>query len=203
MTTGNSAREKFTSHELDDEVDLYYMIARRYAPEFGRFMSVDPLGIYYPSLSPYTYGANNPINVIDPDGRLLIFIGGFHFNQGITTYTHNYNYWNQPTNSGTGFVQRIRGLFPNESARFLDGSSGGFFSGLANRNMDPVNRQIAGYLTGYEQAEEMIKSLAPEESIKIFSHSMGTAFARGFNQYPPDQLHVEWSLPIGYGWLKF
>jgi len=55
MTTGNLAKEKFTKHacpdffgELDDEVDLYgtcpslrRMVDRRYAPEFGRFLSVD------------------------------------------------------------------------------------------------------------------------------------------------------------------
>jgi len=66
MVSGNSAKEKFTSHELDDEVDLYYMIARRYAPEFGRFLSVDPLGGDYPGQSLYNYVINNPVNLIDP-----------------------------------------------------------------------------------------------------------------------------------------
>jgi len=69
MVSGNSAKEKFTSHELDDEVDLYYMIARRYAPEFGRFLSVDPLADQYPGTSPYVYALNNPLSFIDPDGR--------------------------------------------------------------------------------------------------------------------------------------
>jgi len=69
MTTGNSAREKFTSHELDSEVDLYYMIARRYAPEFGRFLSPDPHAMRYPEWSPYNYALNNPLIFIDPDGR--------------------------------------------------------------------------------------------------------------------------------------
>jgi len=68
MTTGNSAKEKFTSHELDDEVDLYYMVARRYAPEFGRFMSVDPLADEFPGWTPYHYVNNNPILFIDPTG---------------------------------------------------------------------------------------------------------------------------------------
>jgi len=69
MTTGNSAKEKFTSHELDDEVDLYYMVARRYAPEFGRFLSVDPLADEFPGWSSYNYTLNNPINLFDPDGQ--------------------------------------------------------------------------------------------------------------------------------------
>jgi len=69
LTTGNSAREKFTSHELDTEVDLYYMIARRYAPEFGRFMSVDPHTMNYPEWSSYNYVFNNPLSYVDPDGK--------------------------------------------------------------------------------------------------------------------------------------
>jgi len=70
MTTGNSAKEKFTSHELDDGLDLYYMVARRYAPEFGRFLSVDPLADEFPEWSPYTYTLNNPLKFVDLDGRM-------------------------------------------------------------------------------------------------------------------------------------
>jgi len=69
MTTGNSAKEKFTSHELDDEVDLYYMVARRYAPEFGRFLSVDPLADEFPGWSSYNYTLYDPVRFVDPDGR--------------------------------------------------------------------------------------------------------------------------------------
>jgi hypothetical protein len=32
-------------------------------------LSVDPLASKYPGISPYAYGANNPIMMIDPDGR--------------------------------------------------------------------------------------------------------------------------------------
>jgi len=69
MVSGNSAREKFTSHELDDEVDLYYMVARRYAPEFGRFLSVDPLADEFAGWSSYNYTLNDPVRLVDPDGR--------------------------------------------------------------------------------------------------------------------------------------
>jgi len=68
LTTGNSAREKFTSHELDTEVDLYYMVARRYAPEFGRFLSVDPMADKFPGWSPYNYTLTNLVRYIDPTG---------------------------------------------------------------------------------------------------------------------------------------
>jgi hypothetical protein len=36
------------------------------------WLSVDPMSDQYPSLSPYTYCANNPIMMVDPDGRFVI-----------------------------------------------------------------------------------------------------------------------------------
>lgn len=38
----------------------------------GMWMSPDPLSEEYPSYSPYTYVANNPTNLIDPDGREIV-----------------------------------------------------------------------------------------------------------------------------------
>lgn len=38
------------------------------------FISVDPLAEKYPNISPYVYCINNPINVIDPDGRDIIVL---------------------------------------------------------------------------------------------------------------------------------
>jgi RHS repeat-associated protein len=68
-TSSGGAREKFTSHEFDDEVNLYYMQWRRYIPRFGVFTGVDPHYFYYLNLSPYVYAGNNPLIFIDPDGR--------------------------------------------------------------------------------------------------------------------------------------
>jgi hypothetical protein len=42
----------------------------------GRFFAVDPLAEKYPAYFPYCYEMNNPINAIDPDGRLVIFVNG-------------------------------------------------------------------------------------------------------------------------------
>ena len=57
----------FNAKELDEETGMYYYEARYYAPP--TFISRDPLFEKYPTFSPYAYCANNPVNVIDPDGR--------------------------------------------------------------------------------------------------------------------------------------
>jgi len=72
LTSGSTARERFTGHERDEEVGLDYMQARRYAPEFGRFLSVDPLADIYPGHTPYHYVLNNPLSFIDPTGEIVI-----------------------------------------------------------------------------------------------------------------------------------
>ncbi len=60
---------KFNGKELDDETGLYYYGARYYDPRVSIWLSVDPLAEKYPNTSPYTYCNNNPINLIDPDGK--------------------------------------------------------------------------------------------------------------------------------------
>ena len=47
----------------------YYYGARYYNPTVSVWLSVDPLASEFPSHSPYNYTLNNPINMIDPDGR--------------------------------------------------------------------------------------------------------------------------------------
>ena len=43
--------------------------ARMYMPEIGRWVAVDPLGNKTPNLTSFNFVDNNPINMIDPDGR--------------------------------------------------------------------------------------------------------------------------------------
>jgi RHS repeat-associated protein len=49
--------------------DTYDYGARGYYPAMGRFTSVDPLAEKHYNISPYVYCADNPVKLIDPDGR--------------------------------------------------------------------------------------------------------------------------------------
>jgi RHS repeat-associated protein len=66
---------KFNGKELDEESGMYYFEARYQSPPV--FISRDPLFEKYPTLSPYSYCANNPENAIDPDGRTIIPTNAF------------------------------------------------------------------------------------------------------------------------------
>ena len=66
---------KFTGHERDEEagMTLDYMNARTYDPALGRFLQIDPLAEKFPSSSPYVYALNNPVRLVDPDGRAAVY----------------------------------------------------------------------------------------------------------------------------------
>jgi RHS repeat-associated protein len=58
---------QYTGRELDGETNLYYMRARYFDPQTGRFLSEDPLG-FSVGVNFYGYVLNNPVNLIDPVG---------------------------------------------------------------------------------------------------------------------------------------
>jgi len=61
----------YNGKEIQDDFGLYWYDygARFYDPQLGRWHSVDPHASSYPSLSPYSFVANNPLIYVDPDGR--------------------------------------------------------------------------------------------------------------------------------------
>jgi len=64
-------RYKFNAKEQDSESDLYFYGARYYDPKTSVWLGVDPMADKYPGLSPFVYCANNPIILVDPDGRAI------------------------------------------------------------------------------------------------------------------------------------
>ena len=66
-------RSRSTGKERDAETGLDYFGARYFSGAQGRFMSADPLGSSAKVSNPqtwnrYTYGLNNPLRFVDPDG---------------------------------------------------------------------------------------------------------------------------------------
>ncbi|GGH70092.1 RHS repeat domain-containing protein [Phaeocystidibacter marisrubri] len=63
------------SAELDEETGLAYYGARYYDNKISMWLSVDPLAMseHNRTMSPYQFTDNNPINLVDPDGREIDF----------------------------------------------------------------------------------------------------------------------------------
>lgn len=60
---------------FDAETGLHYNGARYYDPKAGRYISSDPIGLAG-GLNTYTYGYNNPLKYIDPDGQNPLIVQG-------------------------------------------------------------------------------------------------------------------------------
>ena len=66
----------FTGQRIDLETNgLYYYRARHYSPAWGRFLQVDTFG-YVDGTNLYAYVQNDPLNSLDPTGKLTYFTGG-------------------------------------------------------------------------------------------------------------------------------
>ncbi len=150
------------------------------------WLSVDPLAENYPSHSPYCYVMNNPINAIDPDGRLVIFVNGMWGRGTGASDGGTERHW------GRGWVSAAQNAIGDSNARFYDGSSDmtGKTGGVSRLsfNMDPINRYSSGYKQGRIDASSIVNSLERDsngnitESIKIVTSSMGAAYSRGMTK---------------------
>ncbi len=69
-----------TGREYDKEISLYYLRARYYDANLGRFVSRDPIGMR-DNVNLYTYVANSPIIFVDRFGREKTLIIGFAWYQ--------------------------------------------------------------------------------------------------------------------------
>jgi RHS repeat-associated protein len=80
-----ASKNKFTGKERDDEfgLNLDYFGARYYDSQIGRWPTVDPLGLKHPGMTPYNYVLNNPLRLIDPDGKQVDFYDMLLIDQGL------------------------------------------------------------------------------------------------------------------------
>ena len=72
----DGVRYTFSAKEKDSETGLSYFGSRYYSSDLSIWLSVDPMSDKYPSLSPYSYCANNPVKLVDPNGETFVGVDG-------------------------------------------------------------------------------------------------------------------------------
>ena len=164
---------RFNGKELDEETGLYYFGARYYNPKRVLWYSTDPMELKHPNVTSYGYTMGNPVNAIDYEGQLIIFINGQHGGSGGSRA-----YWN-------GLDARIMNWVGDHKPMYVDGAMGGWKNTLLdgyNNNLLSRNRYASGYAKGRASAGDILSSLSGDESIKVITHSMGGAFGKGYIQ---------------------
>ena len=73
---------KFNGKEWQDELNLSWLDYgwRMYDPQIGRWHGIDKHAENYISWSPFHYGANNPVTVVELDGNKGLIKGCYRIN---------------------------------------------------------------------------------------------------------------------------
>lgn len=170
--------------------------ARNYSADLGRWMNIDPLADKYTNLSPYSYVANNVINAIDPDGRLIIYVGGLLMDRGPRDQWRNqlsFNhfsgdvtdkggpYWSTKPGKVNSFGRATN--LVNTFNSFHNDNHNLFVSGSSHYNSQASDRMEEGKIKAKE-FHKLVQSgavtLKDGEAIRIVSHSQGGAHAAGY-----------------------
>ncbi len=102
----------FNAKEFDDETGMYYYGARYYAPRLSLWMSTDPLQEHRLDFSSYSYCLQNPIILVDPDGKREWPVNNYNGK----TYRHENNYLKNRGVRADGSIRYHKGVDINIGA---------------------------------------------------------------------------------------
>ena len=102
----------FNAKEFDEETGMYYYGARYYDPRLSLWMSTDPLQEHRLDFSSYSYCLQNPIILVDPDGKREWPVNNYNGK----TYRHENNYLQKRGVRADGSIRYHKGVDINIGA---------------------------------------------------------------------------------------
>ena len=175
--------------------------ARQYDSDGAVWLGTDQLSELYYHIGSYAYCANNPINAIDADGRLIIFVGGFEPNRSVTSAIIGTMMLSNSLPSQMKAVM-MASAAPNRDFSKKDyydwGSVNELYIDTYNdqnalytqgRTTLPGSSASKRYNMGLEAGRKLVQQilageveLTDDETIKLVGHSQGAAYAAGIAQ---------------------
>ena len=116
--------------------------ARHYHPTLSIWLSVDPMADKYPSTSPYVYCGNNPVRLVDPDGRdIYLFDEQGNYLRKVEQKGRNRAAIRSEDKDGNVHISYYDFADPKNDAKDID-------DGIINEIMFVSAETIDGYLRG-------------------------------------------------------
>ncbi|MDQ3192780.1 MAG: hypothetical protein M3Q58_14390 [Bacteroidota bacterium] len=170
-------RYGFQGQEKDDEIkgsgNSYDFGARMYDPRIGRMKSQDRYNWVYPFYSPYNGMGNNPINNIDHEGNLIIFINGYWGGKSNSVKCHLElsRYWN------TNLLANAAATLHDNSAAYFNASEP--VGSTARARFNKGQSLGAVHAMYFKKLLDEQRQTDPAAVLNFVSHSMGGAYSAG------------------------
>jgi len=199
---------KFNGKEKDQETGYNYYGARYYWDKGSFWLSVDPMSDKYPHLTSYNYCANNPVMLIDPDGREIwingddgnnyqykdrkLFLNGEEYTGNDKFATNSRGHLNKLKDNGMN--DEISGLEASFNKHNMQRNEGNSWDPSNNR--DASNGKGTGSTINYNPDQQSFEGWdrAPEVGL---AHEMQHASDGDLGKY--DNSTIELSRTIGIG----